>query len=926
MRNFQTFKRTSLALLLSLILFQVWAVPTASDTIKLNWLENAPLIKSGVSWGVPWTKGSVSKNQSFVLTASDGKILPLQSWPLAYWPDGSIKWSGFATVTSAQTKGSFNLTSGKAEKPLVSVQVTETPKGIEINTQALKCYVSRKGSFIIDSMIVNGNVVAGRGKLVCTLEDNTGLEKDRITKLVDFISQIKKVTVEQTGPVRAVVKIEGMHKAERGSREWLPFCVRLYFYAGLEQVRLVHSIVFDGDEKKDFIRGLGLVFSVPMREQLQNRHVRFSGEGNGLWAEPILPMKGRDGRMVVNDNNVDVYPDQIAGRRVPDKEKVSPRGQNLLNMWAVWRDFKLTQPNADGFTVVKRTNAESCWLPAGSGKRSSGLVYVGDVSGGLGVAVKNFWQSYPASLEVKHVAAKAAELQVWLWSPDAPAMDMRHYDTIPHGLEEVYEDVQPGFSTPNGVARTSELTLYPGGGVPSKMETANEANSNSKPPLLVCTPQYLHQAKAFGIWSLPDRSTPFKQAIEDQLDASVDFYEKAVGQNYWYGFWDFGDVMHSSDETRHVWRYDLGGMAWDNSELGTDMWLWYSFLRTGRADIFRMAEAMTRHTGEVDSYHLGRFAGLGSRHNVRHWGCGAKEARISQAAYRRYYYYLTTDERTGDVMREMVNADYKATEYDPMRLAQPITEAEKQYPGRVRGGPDWLAFVGNWMTEWERTGNTKYRDKIITGMDCFLKMPYWFKSGKNLVFGYDPANGKLYPVNQVVGNYNLATIMGGAEVIFELNEFIDHPDWQKIWLQFCRLTSAPAEVLIKDQVTGNEGSDGAFARPDRLAAYAYMKTKNPAFAKKAYGRIVGRPGGLNTTKIEGPEVLNPIDFGSGIGTNGTAQSALVAIEVLEMCADQLPDSIPKFEFRNFPGSNRPGNGRNIPVPDGNTIQSKTQEK
>jgi len=48
--------------------------------------------------------------------------------------------------------------------------------------------------------------------------------------------------------------------------------------------------------------------------------------------------------------------------------------------------------------------------------------------------------------------------------------------------------------------------------------------------------------------------------------------------------------------------------------------LWYTFLRTGRADAFRMAEAMTRHTGEVDTYHLGRFAMLGSRHNVRHWG------------------------------------------------------------------------------------------------------------------------------------------------------------------------------------------------------------------------------------------------------------------------------------------------------------------
>ena len=51
-----------------------------------------------------------------------------------------------------------------------------------------------------------------------------------------------------------------------------------------------------------------------------------------------------------------------------------------------------------------------------------------------------------------------------------------------------------------------------------------------------------------------------------------------------------------------------------------------------------------------------------------------------------------------------------------MRLASPLTKPIP-IPARVRGGPDWLAFVGNWMTEWERTGDTKYRDKIIAGMD-----------------------------------------------------------------------------------------------------------------------------------------------------------------------------------------------------------------
>src|ERR1035441_6163076 len=51
----------------------------------------------GVSWGVAWARGMVGRTQTFALTANDGKSLPLQAWPLAWWPEGSIKFSGFAT-------------------------------------------------------------------------------------------------------------------------------------------------------------------------------------------------------------------------------------------------------------------------------------------------------------------------------------------------------------------------------------------------------------------------------------------------------------------------------------------------------------------------------------------------------------------------------------------------------------------------------------------------------------------------------------------------------------------------------------------------------------------------------------------------------------------------------------------------------------
>jgi hypothetical protein len=889
-----------------------------AEGVPVGWLDGAPPASdAGVSFGVPWPRGSVSKGQAFALSTAEGKSLPVQTWPLAYWPDGSIKWIGVATVAGPGAAHGAILSAGAAANPAPTgpvLRVVRSDTAIEIDTGVLRCRINNWGNTFIESMEIDGREVARRGQLVCILQSGPDGDPVETPSREEYVGHVDRISVEQSGPVRAVVKIEGEHWGARSDRRWLPFVVRLYFYAGQKTVRVVHTIIYDGDQDRDFIRGLGVRFGVPMREEVQNRHVRFSGEGLGLWSEPVQPLVGRDRATVADPsgpsgwgNRRDVYPDQIEGKRVPNREKLDERSRKLLDDWAVWDSFKLVQPNADGFTVVKRTNAQSTWLAAGAGHRASGLVFVGDVSGGLGVSVKNFWQSFPVSLEVRGASSHEAELYAWLWSPDGPSMDLRHYDTRAHGLESVYEDVQPGFSTATGVARTSELTLFATDSVPTKKETAQQAHVGSLPPLLVATPEVLHSAGVFGVWSLPDRGTPLKKAVEDRLDGEIAAYEKEVEQRHWYGFWYYGNVMHSYDTVRHVWRYDLGGMAWDNTELASDMWLWYSFLRTGRADIYHMAEAMTRNTGEVDVYHLGRFAGLGSRHNVVPWGCGAKEARISQAAFRRFYYYLSTDERTGDLMREVLNVDSKVAEFDPMRLAQPPTAREKEYPARVRVGPDWFAFAGNWMTEWERTGDVKWRDKIYAGMNSLTQMPYGIRSGRNLVYGYDPASGKLCQVSDEMGDYNLATIQGGAEVVFELNQLIDNPAWQQAWLQYCRLERASSAVVRKDMQTHAEGADGSLAGLGRLAAYAYSKTGDAAFVRGGVaglaqmlgmGRYQSRgpaqaeprqPAGPR--RIEGPDVLNPIDE-LPLGTNGVAQSSLTAIEVLQLCADRLPAEVP----------------------------------
>ena len=479
---------------------------------------------------------------------------------------------------------------------------------------------------------------------------------------------------------------------------------------------------------------------------------------------------------------------------------------------------------------------------------------------------------------------------------------MRHYDTLAwgHNLIASYEDVQPGFSTATGVGRTSEMTLYISKKVPSYNTLRKISQQGNQPVLLTASPEYIHNIPVFGAWSLPDYSTKGKRWLEDQLNKAFKYYELEVEQRHWYGFWNYGDIRHSYDRQRHTWKYDMGGFAWDNTELMPNMWLWYSYLRSGSEDVFRMAEAMTRHTGEVDVYHLGRFKGLGSRHNVIHWGGGAKEVRISQAALGRFYYYLTTDERTGDLMHAVADASNEAIgKYDPLRL---ILKKSK-YPTHIRVGPDWFALVGDWMTEWERTGNTSYRDRIMAGVNSFYQMPYGFFSGKDGAFGYDPKTYKIYRLDKNdIGWTHLSVLMGGPEIAFELSHLLQDKKWDKLWMQFCRLYAAPEEEIEKEfgrkVKLGDPGSWYA-----RLPAYYAKVTGDTAYANRAWDEFLNAKAKYYHTnftmkKFNGIQSLQPIYEVRGVSTNNTAQWCLNAIELLQLVGNELPENNPVLQDVN----------------------------
>src|SRR5688500_11433319 len=119
----------------------------------------------------------------------------------------------------------------------------------------------------------------------------------------------------------------------------------------------MHTFVFDGDEKKDFIRGLGVRFDVPMSDPLHDRHVRFAGEGAGLFAEGVRNLSGlrrNPGREVLDA--------QVAGKPCPPVSQFPENVGKRLELIPAWGDYSLAQLSPDSFTIRKRTKDGHGWI------------------------------------------------------------------------------------------------------------------------------------------------------------------------------------------------------------------------------------------------------------------------------------------------------------------------------------------------------------------------------------------------------------------------------------------------------------------------------------------------------------------------------------------------------------------------------------
>ena len=846
--------------------------------MKLHLLENR-CIGSYATFGTYWAKGETSMN-TFTLTAADGVTLPMQTEIAARWPDGSVKWVRH-TADARQMGDGAEVLPGEEAPKNTAIRMDEQDDGWHIDAGSITLTVCKPGSdCLVRDVQLDGRLRVSRITPVFLLERRMAHPDGEDIRVREGCTRVQTVEIEAPGPLECTVKFTGYYEARE---KLMPFVIRMAAGLNAPDVRFDHTFIYNGVEERDFLKGMGLRFHAPLAGEKYNHHVKFVTD-YGVFHEPAMLMEARIPR-----TGSGMKEQQLRGENLiftpgtPEAETAAHVAQDV----PAWNHFAMTQLTADSFLLQKRTKPGRCLITCHQGRRTDGAVAVSGENGGILLAQRDFWQRYPAGLEVEGLASGEAACTVWFHSPKAAAYDFRHYDDRAYPYSN-YEGFEKYGASAAGIATTSQCSLMLANEYPADAALTAFSAAVQMPAVYVASPEEYHAKRAFGYWSLPCRDNDAERSLEDVMEGAIAFYQQQIEQRRWYGLFDYGDIMHSYDAFRHTWKYDIGGCAWQNTELVPTYWLWLYFLRTGREDVFSMAEAMSRHCSETDIYHFGPMKGIGSRHNVRHWGCSCKEPRVSMAGHHRPMFYLTGDRRLGDVLDEVVSA---ADSLDNLYFYH--GGKGKFHKPNARTGPDWSSFVSNWMTADERHSDETLRNKILTGIVDISKAPMRLGSGP--AFNFDAGTGSMTYIGEAHHDIHLSLCMGAPQVWMETADMLDHELFKDMLAEYGHtylMTDEERAAVYGEYAKGKPYGMNYVAAA--LAAYGATRLGNTNLASRAWEtlllasprRYTNKPftGDVYAVTREGDELKEH----EWLSTNYVSQWCLNTMICLELIREHLP--------------------------------------
>lgn len=569
----------------------------------------ASLSGQPVVWGVPIKQGTVFSGEVIALATRAGRTIPAQVEMTATWADGSAKWvliTAPALPEGTNADDRFDLIRAKPAHPRHRLRVSESSRGVAIDTSVLRFTISTTGPVVSSFESRAGKAWKVRAEaldLLMAVESEAARHEGSASRQTE-----RKVWVEAIGPMRGVIAVRGAHRCEDG-REFGAYMLRFEVFAGSGRVRLTHSVLFDFDTDREHLRASEIVLNTRVGGHEQTHH-------------------GGDDRVVT-------WPRMRAD-------------------WAA--DFAITELFQDSPThwrLSRWVDPQRRDVFGGEGVRSAGWASLVGEEGSVTAVIRDCWQNHPKSLRID---ARAGELRIGLYPRRAEPLNLRRYSGLAYMM--TYEapcqwkpEATPMDASFNalGVRKTHEVSLlFDADDIP-----ADAAGETDRPWLTLSQ----SDLAASGV-ILPKAVAPSRR-MSEFVDNAIAYLVDARDHAGATGYVDYFDLPLGIDPATDLPLHDFGGLAYINDEGMPCLGLWQAFLLTGRDDALDLARAMARHNADFDSFHTGPYAGLGGRHNVSHWGDQCREPRISQPIGKRFGYLHEGDRSILDLVGVMLDSFQK---------------------------------------------------------------------------------------------------------------------------------------------------------------------------------------------------------------------------------------------------------------------------
>ena len=245
----------------------------ARERIELGLLTGGRnLATHPLTAGVPFPQAALGSTDHLRLLTADGHEWVAQAKPIMHWPDGSVKVALLDTIAPKADRLSLEYgydvrrtgpTGPNAWLNDFRVQVQKDTDGVTLSTPTLKVLFDRKQSGLFtrvwcgraqpftDDDLVTDDARPARFVIV----DDAG-------KAFDTLGAPESIVVEEPGPMRAVVRLDGHHTSDAG--RFFTYQIRVTLHATMPFVKLAYRWGNDV-AAGEFSKFRGIRFELPLR-------------------------------------------------------------------------------------------------------------------------------------------------------------------------------------------------------------------------------------------------------------------------------------------------------------------------------------------------------------------------------------------------------------------------------------------------------------------------------------------------------------------------------------------------------------------------------------------------------------------------------------------------------------------------------------